>query len=167
MFFRILLLLGTCLAHVTVYDPSDFIDSTPWTVDNALNVDFSVQPPATQPTDLLAAYTYNGAGNVTELEHVTLSATDNNTNVLLVANGAEFNLSHSELDKTGYSSNLLWASFYGFNAAINIANASTGHLENVNITTHNGAANIYVYGTGSVVTVDGAFLYSSGSVFPI
>jgi hypothetical protein len=76
---------------------------------------------------------------------------------------------------------LLESSFYGFNAAVNIvsavtvqskpstkisfkANASTAHLDNVNITVHNGAANIYVYGTDSVVYVDNAWLYSSGPV---
>jgi hypothetical protein len=34
----------------------------------------------------------------------------------------------------------------------------------VNITVHNGAANVYVYGTDSVVYVDNSWLYSSGPV---
>ena len=167
MFFYLLLLLRPCLAKISVYDPSDFINPTLWAADNALTIDINVTPPATQPTDLLAAYTYSGTDNVTELGHATFSATENNTNVVLVAEGASLNLSYVELNKTGYSSNLLWASFYGFNAAINIANASTAHFENINVTTHNGAANIYVYGEGSVVTVDGAFLYSSGRAHQI
>jgi hypothetical protein len=44
------------------------------------------------------------------------------------------------------------------------ANDSKAYLNNVNITTHNGAANLYVYGTGSVLYVDNAWLYSSGPV---
>lgn len=50
----------------------------------------------------------------------------------------------------------------GVNAAINVANTSTLYASNVNVTTHNGAANIYTYGTGSYAYVDHAWLYSSG-----
>jgi hypothetical protein len=42
------------------------------------------------------------------------------------------------------------------------ANASTAYLDHTNITVHNGAANVYAYGTDTVVTVDNAWLYSSG-----
>lgn len=35
-------------------------------------------------------------------------------------------------------------------------------LENVNITTHNGAANLYAYGQGTLVEISDAWLYSSG-----
>lgn len=35
-------------------------------------------------------------------------------------------------------------------------------MSNVNVTTHNGAANIYAFGSGTTVTVDNAWLYSSG-----
>lgn len=48
------------------------------------------------------------------------------------------------------------------NAAINVANTSTLYASHVNVTTHNGAANIYTYGTGSYSYVDHAWLYSSG-----
>jgi hypothetical protein len=52
----------------------------------------------------------------------------------------------------------------GINAAVNVANGSIARLSNVNITTHNGAANLYSFGTGSVAYVDNAWLYSSGPV---
>lgn len=52
----------------------------------------------------------------------------------------------------------------GLNAAVNIANQSTANLQDINITVHNGAANIFAYGDGTVVNVDNAFLYSSGPV---
>lgn len=47
---------------------------------------------------------------------------------------------------------------------MNVANGSIARLSNVNITTHNGAANLYSFGTGSVAYVTNAWLYSSGPV---
>lgn len=52
----------------------------------------------------------------------------------------------------------------GVNAAVNVANGSIARLSNVNITVHNGAANVYSFGTGTDVYVDNAWLYSSGPV---
>jgi hypothetical protein len=45
-----------------------------------------------------------------------------------------------------------------------LANASTAYFDNINVTVHNGAGNIYLYGTDSVVYVDGTLLYRSGPV---
>ena len=44
------------------------------------------------------------------------------------------------------------------------ANTSTASFDNLNITVHNGAANIYSYGTDTVVNVTNSWLYSSGPV---
>lgn len=44
------------------------------------------------------------------------------------------------------------------------ANASTASFDHINVTVHNGAANIYSYGTDTVVNVSNAWLYSSGPV---
>lgn len=77
---------------------------------------------------------------------------------------ASLNLSYSTIIKEGYGSNLYQSSFYGLNAAINIANASTAVIDNVNITVHNGAANVFAYGEGTVVTISNSDLYSSGPV---
>lgn len=44
------------------------------------------------------------------------------------------------------------------------ANNSVAVLDHVNITVHNGAANVYSYGTGTVVNVTNSWLYSSGLV---
>lgn len=52
----------------------------------------------------------------------------------------------------------------GINAAVWVGNGSTVSLDNVNITVHNGAANVYAYGTGSVATISNSDLYSSGPV---
>lgn len=52
----------------------------------------------------------------------------------------------------------------GVNAAVNIANGSSAWFSDVNITTHNGAANIFTYGTGSIVYLDDVWSYSSGPV---
>jgi hypothetical protein len=44
------------------------------------------------------------------------------------------------------------------------ANNSAAVLDHVNITVHNGAANVFAYGTGTVVNVTNSWLYSSGPV---
>jgi hypothetical protein len=44
------------------------------------------------------------------------------------------------------------------------ANGSTASLDHINITVHNGAANVYAYGTGTEVHISNAWLYSSGPV---
>lgn len=88
----------------------------------------------------------------------------NDTTVILATDGADLVLSHVDVIKYGYFSNLLESSFWGFNAAVNVANASTAELDHVNITVHNGAANVYAYGTDTVVNVTNSWLYSSGPV---
>lgn len=42
------------------------------------------------------------------------------------------------------------------------ANGSAAKINHANITVHNGASNIHAYGTGTKVSVDYAYLYSSG-----
>lgn len=42
------------------------------------------------------------------------------------------------------------------------ATGSKANIDNINVTTHHGAGNIYVSGTGSVLNVSYAWLYSSG-----
>ncbi|KAL4888362.1 hypothetical protein BDV59DRAFT_196532 [Aspergillus ambiguus] len=85
------------------------------------------------------------------VEHVAWDAYKNDTSVVLVANGADF-FQHN------------WARFWGFNAAANVVNASTATLDHVNITVHNGAANVYSYGDNTVVNITNSWLYSSGPV---
>lgn len=97
-----------------------------------------------------------------ELDHTTVSDTENDTSVVVVTAGAELTMDYVTVIKEGYSSNLLQASFFGLNAAINVANASTAYISNCNVTTHNGAANIYGYGTGTVIYAQNTDLYSSG-----
>ncbi|PMD14251.1 hypothetical protein NA56DRAFT_584071 [Hyaloscypha hepaticicola] len=160
--FSVLALAGFTLAKVSVSDPSDIISPLLWTADNAIIPDYNVPFISVQPENLPAAYEFEG--NSTSITHTTFSTTLNNTSVILVANKAELDLSFVNIEKSGYASNLLWSSFYGFNAAVNVANASKAHLDNVNITVHNGAANVYVYGTDSIVYVDNSWLYSSGPV---
>jgi hypothetical protein len=82
-----------------------------------------------------------------------LSVDANDTSVVLAADGANLNLEYVDMLKYGYSSNLLQASFYGFNVAINVANASMAYIKHSNIAAHNGAANVYSYGSDTVVHV--------------
>lgn len=158
----VITLAGIAFAAVSILDPSDVIPPSLWAADNALPVDFNVPFISVQPEDIPAAYTFEDLS--TKISHETLSTTLNDTSVILVANETELSLSYVDIKKSGYAYNLLWSSFYGFNAAINVANASTAHLDHVNVTVHNGGANVYVYGTDSVVHVDNSWLYSSGPV---
>ncbi|KAH8596559.1 hypothetical protein B0O99DRAFT_509925 [Bisporella sp. PMI_857] len=151
-----------CLGAITVKDPSDVILPSDWAADNAIIEDYSPIPEAQQPSDLLANYTFEGG--VISYNHTSFSVNANDTSVIVAANGTDLSLSYVDILKEGYFSNLIHASFWGFNAALNVANKSRAALDHVNITVHNGAANVYAYGTDTVVTVDNSWLYSSGPV---
>ncbi|KAI4592351.1 hypothetical protein KJ359_011291 [Pestalotiopsis sp. 9143b] len=157
-----LVLAGASLASITIEDPSDVIDPADWAADNALDADYNVPFPDTQPSDIVAGTSY--VSETVSIDHESFSVDANDTSVILVAEGASFNGSYLDILKEGYSSNLLYASFWGFNAAVNVANASTATLDHVNITVHNGGANVYSYGSDTVVTVENSWLYSSGPV---
>jgi hypothetical protein len=116
--FCVISLAGIALGAVSISDPSDVISPLVWSSDNAITVDFNVPFISVQPEDIPAAYTFEE--NSTSIDHETFSTTLNDTTVILVANGAEVNLSFVDIEKSGYASNLLWSSFYGFNAAVNI-----------------------------------------------
>ncbi|KAI0474890.1 hypothetical protein GGR56DRAFT_485341 [Xylariaceae sp. FL0804] len=162
--FALLLAAGT-RATVVVQDPSDVISPADWAADNKLEADYNVPQPTVQPTDLVGTYEINGSNGTSKVfSHETLTANGNDTSVVVIANGADVEMSHVDILKEGYSSNLNWASFYGFNAAINVANASTAELEHLNITVHNGAAGVYAYGDDTVVNITESWMYSSGPV---
>lgn len=63
--------------------------------------------------------------NSTAIDHETYSADANDTSVILVAGGADLDLSYVDVIKYGYASNLLSASFWGFNAAINVVRSNS------------------------------------------
>ncbi|SCO43064.1 uncharacterized protein FFMR_07194 [Fusarium fujikuroi] len=170
---------AVALATVEIQDPSNIIPASDWAADNALVADYNAPFPANgQPTDLFGVHDIKHKS--VSVDHVTWHADKNDTSVVLVSKNADFAASYSTFIKSGYYSNLNWASFYGFNAAINVipqgvmgaqlmffstkANNSVAVLDHVNITVHNGAANVYSYGTGTVVNVTNSWLYSSGPV---
>ncbi|VZH91368.1 unnamed protein product [Fusarium fujikuroi] len=172
---------AVALATVEIQDPSNIIPASDWAADNALIADYNAPFPANgQPTDLIGVHDIKHKS--VSVDHVTWHANKNDTSVVLVSKNADFAASYSTFIKSGYYSNLNWASFYGFNAAINVfwipqgvmgarlmffstkANNSVAVLDHVNITVHNGAANVYSYGTGTVINVTNSWLYSSGPV---
>jgi hypothetical protein len=114
----LLLASGMACASVTITDPSNVISPLLWSADNAIVPNYSVPFISVQPSPIPAAYTFEG--NDTAVGHETFSTSLNQTSVILVADGAELNLSYVEVVKSGYASNLLESSFYGFNAAINV-----------------------------------------------
>lgn len=160
MLVLLLPLLTFALASVSVYDAGDYYNISADTADNALISNYSV-----------AASTYfpelNGVYHLIDddllLNHTQLSVNENDTSII-VADNSNVTLDYVELFKQGYSSNLNDASFYGVNSVINIQNGSQADLSSLNITSHNGAAGVYAYGTGTTVYITDSSLYFSGPV---
>ncbi|KAL4959056.1 uncharacterized protein BDV14DRAFT_194077 [Aspergillus stella-maris] len=152
------------LGSITILDTSDYADLAADAADNALVADYTTDNGgAMYQTDHIAGRYFYSDEEIS-LFYETLSVNANDTSVLVLTNGSTANLSNIEIIKEGYCTWLNQASFFGVNAAINIANASTANITNLNITVHNGAANIFAYGTGTTVYVSNTDLYSSGPV---
>lgn len=149
-------------ASITIQDPSDYVDVSKDASDNSIKADYNVAPIMYLLSSLKATQFFNGSATSLSIDHQAFSASANDTSVIVVGNGAQLNLSYVNILKTGYSSNLLQASFFGVNAAITVQNGSRSFFDHLNITTHNGAANIYSYGNGSYVYIENSVLYSSG-----
>ncbi|KAL3435987.1 hypothetical protein BDV09DRAFT_203692 [Aspergillus tetrazonus] len=161
----LLLALGSlAIGAVSIVDPSDFADIAADAGDNAIMADYTTDNGGPMYLDYNITGPYYYADADVQLDHETLSVDANDTSVLVATDSASANLSHVEVIKTGYCTWLNQASFFGVNAAINIANGSMAYIEDSNITVHNGAANIFAYGTGTVVHVSNTDLYSSGPV---
>ncbi|GFF53414.1 hypothetical protein IFM46972_09774 [Aspergillus udagawae] len=139
------------LGSVSIVDPSDYADLPGDVKDNAIMADYTTDNggPMSLSYNITGPYYY--VDKNAELDHKTLAVNANDTSVLVATHGANVNLSHVEVIKEGYCTWLNQASFFGVNAAINVANSSTAYIENSNITVHNGAANIFAYGTGTTV----------------
>ncbi|KAJ5389283.1 uncharacterized protein N7496_000351 [Penicillium cataractarum] len=145
-----------------VYDPSDDIPSSEWAADNAYVFDWHTQGVTYQQFAINGSHFYSGQKG--QISHEVLENHSNDTSVLVATEGSTVNVEHSTIIKTGYSSSLTQASFFGANAAVNNANGSTLYLSNVNVTTHNGAANLYTHGEKSVIYAEDIWAYSSGPV---
>ncbi|RAK74356.1 uncharacterized protein BO72DRAFT_212083 [Aspergillus fijiensis CBS 313.89] len=156
--------LPQVFASITVWDPSDSADVTADAVDNTLVADYTTDNGGAQYLIYNISGPYYYSEEDVELAHVTLTVDANDTSVLVGTEGSVVNLSYSDVIKYGYSTWLNQASFFGVNAAINIANQSTAYIDHANVTVHNGAANVYAYGTGTIVYVNDTDLYSSGPV---
>ncbi|KAL4821932.1 hypothetical protein BDW67DRAFT_171947 [Aspergillus spinulosporus] len=154
--------IAVAAASITISDPADIIPESQWASDNAIMADYNVSTEAVQRIAQVGPYMVRSQQK--RSHHTTLEVDRNDTSVLVATRHANVHVhvDHSEIIKFGYSSNLIQASFYGVNSAVLVANNSQLHLSDVNITTHNGAANVYAYGTGSVAYVDNAWTYSSG-----
>ncbi|CEJ60597.1 hypothetical protein PMG11_09166 [Penicillium brasilianum] len=151
------------LGSFVVYDLSDDIPSEDWAADNAYVFDWrTAGGTVSQEIAITGPYYYSHQKE--HISHQILENHKNDTSVLVVTEGSTVTVDDSVIVKTGYSTSLNQASFYGVNAAVNNANGSTLHLSNVNITTHNGAANVYTHGNTSVIYAENIWMYSSGPV---
>lgn len=70
---------------------------------------------------VVAKYVFEA--NSTSLDHETYTVNANDTSVILVSEEANLDLSFVDVIKYGYSSNLDYSSFWGFNAAINVVSS--------------------------------------------
>ncbi|KAJ5669840.1 hypothetical protein N7462_010910 [Penicillium macrosclerotiorum] len=138
----------------------DYLDSAADASDNALAADHE-NPGATYQTIAITG-PYYFSDNDTTLEYQTFSVDRNDTSVIVVTKDADVNMTHIDVVKNGYSCSLNQASFFGANAAMSVANASVAYIDHSNITTRNGAANLYAYGSGTTVTITDSDIYSSG-----
>ncbi|KAJ5738056.1 hypothetical protein N7493_001211 [Penicillium malachiteum] len=158
----ILLFAAFGSATVTILDPSDFADLSADAKDDALTADWDYQPLSYQAIAVTGPYYYSDLEK--DVFHKTFSVSKNDTSVVVITGDSHVNISDSIIIKHGYSTDLYQSSFYGINAAINVANASVAYLDGLNVTVHNGAANIYVYGNNTYAYVSNSDLYSSGPV---
>lgn len=154
------LLCSAASAYVTLKDAGDYHDLEADAADNALLQDYTI--PSSEYIPFLESE-YRVTNDELSFDHVDLSATKNDTSIIVADNGT-VSLSYVNLWKEGYSSNLNDASFYGLNAVIGVHNGSVVDISNTNFTVHNGAAGIYSYGDGSVAYVSDASFYFSGPV---
>lgn len=138
-------------ATITILDPSDYADLAADAADNNLTADWNYAPLSYQAYAITGPYVYNDTSK--EISHKTLTVSKGDTSVVVITENATVNLTQSTVIKHGYSTDLYQSSFYGLNAAVNVANASVAYIDNVNVTVHNGAANIYVYGNNSYAYV--------------
>ncbi|KAJ5726020.1 uncharacterized protein N7483_007377 [Penicillium malachiteum] len=158
----ILLFAAFGTATVTILDPSDFADLSVDAKDDALTADWDYQPLSYQAIAVTGPYHYSDVEK--DVSQKTLFVSTNDTSVVVITQDSHVNISDSTIIKHGYSTDLYQSSFYGINAAINVANASVAYLDGLNVTVHNGAANVYVYGNNSYAYVSNSDLYSSGPV---
>jgi hypothetical protein len=132
-------LMRAVAATVTVNDPSDTILPKDWAADDAILADYDIPFISSQPRDsksnhlacarsffrlntytrtVEAVKTFSKGHN--SISHKVYSVDKNDTSVILVHKGAHLTASYVDILKEGYSTNLNEASFYGFNAAVNV-----------------------------------------------
>ena len=99
------------VATIVLSDPSDLIDPADWKADNARRANYSFVPVMYQAESISGPYTYSAKS--LNISHETLTVSQNDTSVLVVANGSEVSVDYTTIVKFGYSSDLYQASFYG------------------------------------------------------
>lgn len=149
-------------ASVSVYDPSDDFDIGADAYDNSILLDWDITPSMTQLIATTGPYYYSGVDK--NISHGIFYVDANDTSVIVITEDSIVDLEYATVIKYGFPTNIYQTSFFGVNAAINVANGSTAYISKTNITVHNGAANIYSYGSDTYVYASDLWLYSSGPV---
>jgi hypothetical protein len=92
--------------------------------DNALEADWDITVVSTLQQALEATVEHSGSSESTSIDDETFTATANDTSVIIVTAGGDFNLTDDTIVKHGFSTNLWEASFWGMNTEVNIQNTS-------------------------------------------
>jgi hypothetical protein len=98
-------------ATLMITDPSDTINPVDWEADNALLADYNIPPTLYQTEAIVGPYGYNATA--LNISHTVLTASANDTSVVVIANGSDVKVSYTDVVKSGYCSNLYQASFFG------------------------------------------------------
>lgn len=107
---------------------------------------------------------YNVDETTDESASGSYSSSTPNQNTVLVQNAGQLNMSSADINKTGDAEGAFSG---GINAAVAVVSQGAMTLSESNVTTNAlGGFGIYASGAGSVLTLGGTFVYTSGNSSP-
>ncbi|WP_342417100.1 hypothetical protein NST83_07045 [Paenibacillus sp. FSL R10-2782] len=126
------------------------------------------EPPSGQPGEGSDSYTDNGTAKYTQsgksvtLSKQTIAADQADQSIVKVTDSGKLTLSKSTLTKKGATSSDDYSNFYGLNAGVLAASASTIQLSDSTIKTDaNGANAVFATGEGSTINVKDVTIQTS------
>lgn len=98
--------------------------------------------------------TYTQSGDTVSKSDEAITASGQNTSVIMITDSGVFTLTDSTVSTTGETSSMDDSSFYGLNAAVLAKSGSTVILTNVKVTTTGSGANgVFATGEGTVINL--------------
>lgn len=112
-FISLLPFATVALGSFVVYDPADDIPSQDWALDNAYVFDWRSGGSTSVNQEIAITGPYYYSHQKGHISHQTLENHKNDTSVLVVTEGSTVTVDNTVIIKTGFSSSLNQASFYG------------------------------------------------------